>query len=59
MSEEISTFDWDSLKKELEDKGMKFSAMVAEMPKEHLPSIVQSVTSGMEPRFHKIFKDPK
>ena len=59
MSEEISTFDWDSLKKELEDKGMKFSAMVAEMPKEPLPSIVQSVTSGMEPRFHKIFKDPK
>lgn len=25
MSEEVSTFDWDSLKKELEDKGMKFS----------------------------------
>ena len=31
MSEEVSTFDWDSLNKELENKGMKFSAMVAEI----------------------------
>ena len=52
-------FDWEGLRERLVQKGMKFSTMTAEMPKELLPSIVQSVTSGMEPRFHKIFKDSK
>ena len=57
--EVLEPFDWEGLKERLVQKGMKFSAMTTEMPREHLPSIVQSVTSGMEPRFHKIFKDSK
>lgn len=58
-SEVPEPFDWEGLKERLVQKGMKFSTMTAEMPKEPLPSTVQSVTSGMEPCFHKIFKDPK
>ena len=58
-SEVPEPFDWEGLKERLVQKGMKFSTMTAEIPREHLPSIVQSVTSGMEPRFHKIFKDSK
>lgn len=58
-SEVLEPFDWEGLKERLVQKGMKFSTMTTEMPREPLPSIVQSVTSGMEPRFHKIFKDPK
>lgn len=58
-SEIPESFDWEALKERLVQKGMKFSVMTTEMPKEPVPSIVQSVTSGMEPRFHKTFKDPK
>ena len=58
-SEVPEPFDWEGLKERLVQKGMKFSTMTTEMPREPLPSIVQSVTSGIEPRFHKIFKNPK
>lgn len=58
-SEIPESFDWEALKERLVQKGMKFSIMSTEMPTEPVPSIVQSVTSGMEPRFHKIFKDSK
>ena len=52
-------YDWEALRHKLEIKNNQFSIMSTEMPREPVPSIVQSVTSGMEPRFHKIFKDPK
>ena len=58
-SEVPELFNWEGLRERLVQKGMKFSTMTAEMPREPLPSVVQSVTSGMEPRFHKIFKDLK
>ena len=57
MSEEVSTFDWDSLKKELEKKGMKFSTMVAEMPTQEPVRMTYSYTEGLYPtRLNHFYK---
>ena len=57
MSEEVSTFDWDSLKKELESKGMKFSAMVAEMPTQEPVRMTSRYTEGLYPiRLNHFYK---
>ena len=57
MSEEVSTFDWDSLKKELEDKGMKFSAMVAEMTTQEPVRMTFRYTEGLYPtRLNHFYK---
>lgn len=57
MSEEVSTFDWDSLKKELENKGMKFSVMVAEMPTQEPIRMTSRYTEGLYPtRLNRFYK---
>lgn len=57
MSEEVSTFDWDSLKKELEKKGMKFSILSAEMPIQKPIRMASSYTEGLYPtRLNHFYK---
>lgn len=57
MSEKVFTFDWDSLKKELENKGMKFSAMVAEMPTQEPIRMTSRYTEGLYPtRLNHFYK---
>lgn len=57
MSEEVSTFDWDSLKKELEKKGMKFSILSTEMPTQEPIRMVFSYTEGLYPtRLNHFYK---
>ena len=57
MSEEVSTFDWDSLKKELEKKGMKFSILSTEMPTQEPIRMAFSYTEGLYPtRLNHFYK---
>ena len=57
MSEEVSTFDWDSLKKELEKKGMKLSILSAEMPIQEPIRMASSYTEGLYPtRLNHFYK---
>ena len=57
MSEEVSTFDWDSLKKELEKKGMKFSILSTEMPTQEPIRMTSSCTEGLYPtRLNHFYK---
>ena len=57
MSEEVSTFDWDSLKKELEKKGMKFSILSTEMPTQEPIRMASSYTEGLYPtRLNHFYK---
>lgn len=57
MSEEVSIFDWDSLKKELEDKGMKFSTLSTEMPIQKPIRMASSYTEELYPtRLNHFYK---
>lgn len=56
IEDEVSPFDWEALKLQLETKGMKFSIIQAEMPIEPPTQMTSSVTNGMYPRFDKLIK---
>lgn len=57
MSTEEVQIDWEAIKKDLENKGMKFSSMVAEMPMHEPIRVTSRYTEGLYPvRSLNIFK---